>query len=72
MFSCVRMSGKHNATYGIDDLSRGMVCGAFWDASVGGCINAATRTSGAGPSARWHAYNLKATNPEAVQEALRR
>ena len=37
---------------------------------MGGCINATTRTSGAGPSARWHTYNLKATTPEAVREAF--
>ncbi len=70
MLSCVRMFGKHNAIYGIDDLNRGMMRGALSDASVGGCINATTRTSGAGPSARWHAYRIKATTPEAAQEAF--
>ena len=61
MLSCVRMSGKHNAIYGIDYLSRGMMRGALNDASVGGCINATTCTSGAGSSARWHTYRIKAT-----------
>ena len=70
MLSCVRMSGKHNAIYGIDDLNRGMMRGALSDASVGGCVNATGRTGGAGPSARWHAYRIKATTPEAAQEAF--
>ncbi len=67
MFSCVRMSEKHNAVYGIDDLNRGMIRGALMDASVGGCINAALRTGRAGPSSRWFAYKIKETSPDAVQ-----
>ena len=70
MLSCVNMSGKHNAVYGIDDLNRGMIRGAVKDASVGGCVNAALRTGRAGPSSRWFAYKIKETSPDAVREAF--
>ncbi len=68
--SCVSMSEKHNAIYGIDDMNRGMMRGAVRDAPVGGCASAALRAGSSGPSPRWFASGISATAPEAVQGCL--
>ncbi len=66
--SCVSMSGRYNAVYGIGKPSRGMMRVAVRDASVGGCANAMTHTRTA--AAWWHACRIRATTHEAAQEAL--